>query len=58
MSREKVRVLRVLEYIGTREAVELHLKRRGVVGQIEVNNLVIREAILGEFPEILEKGGE
>lgn len=49
-----VRVLRVIEYVGERAAVEkqinmaLHGQREGIVG------VTIRAATLGNFPEILE----
>lgn len=48
-----IRVLRVLEYVGDREAVEANLNKRGVKESLEVKNLRITESILGETSEIL-----
>lgn len=52
---KQVRVLRLLEYIGTAEQVIEAMEQRGVKGthRIPGRGLVIREAILGETPEIL-----
>ena len=54
-----IRVIRILEYTGPRKEVEDNLNRRGVKGQRiwgpREAICSIREAILGEFPEILEK---
>jgi hypothetical protein len=51
---EIVRVLRVLEYEGPRDWVESSLKDRAVKGERRVSNrAVIREAILGETPEVI-----
>lgn len=51
---DKVRVLRVIEYIGTREAVE-RVIARSIHGVKKVdNNLEIRAATIGIYPEILE----
>lgn len=50
-----VRVLRVLEYTGTREWVEKTLQARRVKGQVRFGGVgTIREALVGEFPEPLE----
>lgn len=61
---EKVRVLRILEYVGDREWVEHCLKGNRVPlnGSKELTskshpeyNNVIKSAIIDQFPEILEK---
>lgn len=61
---EKVRVLRILEYVGDRAWVEKTLKSGGVPlnGSIELHshdhrefNNVIKSAIIDQFPEVLEK---
>ena len=55
---DKVRVLRVIEYIGTREAVE-RVIARSIHGVKKVdNNLEIRAATIGIYPEILENLSE
>lgn len=53
---DKVRVLRILEYVGTRECVEKTLQTGGVPsnGAYESSNITIRSAIIGQYPEILE----
>lgn len=49
-----VRVIRVLEYTGPREKVEDALSRRHVKGTYAVpGGATIREALLGEYPEVL-----
>ncbi len=55
-SGEKVRVLRIVEIIGDREAVEEQV-RASLHGERIVRNgrVTIRSATLGEFPEILER---
>jgi hypothetical protein len=52
-----VRVLRVLEYEGPRSWVEDTLGHRGIKGEFRFpgKEAIIREAIIGEFPAILEK---
>jgi hypothetical protein len=59
----KVRVLRILEYVGEHEAIEFHLNQRSVKGTHEFSFKIggvyspftIREAILGDYPEILNQ---
>lgn len=51
---DRVRVIRVLEYVGPRTWVEGVLEKRGVKGVLHCENCTIREAILGDFPEIVE----
>lgn len=55
-----VRVLRILEYEGPREWIEETLRRRAVKKEYRIGaHSTIREAIVGEFPTILEeKGGD
>lgn len=56
--KEPVRVVRLIEYIGTREWVEHSLNNRGVKGtRIVTGGCMIREAILGEFPEVMKVDG-
>lgn len=62
---ERVRMLRVLEYEGSREFVEVSLKQRTVRSELVLNSHgkvgernTIREAILGEFPTILTQPGD
>lgn len=67
MAEDTVRVVRVLEYVGPRKAVEEHLEQRGLKGQMSFRHgkrelyrdeesrplITIREAILGDFPEVI-----
>ena len=52
-----VRVIRILEYVGPREQVEYSLAKTAVPlnGEHRFGDSVIRSAMLGSFPEILEK---
>lgn len=52
-----VRVLRILEYVGTREWIENTLDRGAVPanGQHDCGLGKIRSAVIGSYPEILEK---
>lgn len=51
-----VRVLRVLEYVGSREWVEECIQQRYVKGErYTIRKGVIREAILGETLEIVDR---
>lgn len=53
---DRVRVIRVLEYEGSREWVEYSLSQRGVKGiKVMDNGGTIREAIVGDFPAIVEE---
>lgn len=55
---DKIRVLRILEYVGEREWVEETLKRSTVPlnGQRQVDNgNLIKSAIIDNFPEILDE---
>ncbi len=56
---EQVRVLRLLEYVGTRAWVEKSLELRTVKGTYRITEgphkgSFIQEGILGEFAEVLE----
>ena len=57
-SEDIIRVIRILEYTGPREKVEENLNRRAVKGQQvwgpKEARHSIREALLGEFPELIE----
>lgn len=50
---DRVRVIRVLEYVGGREWVEDTLTRRSVAGTWSCPNGTIREAVVGDFPEVV-----
>ena len=53
---DRVRVIRVLEYEGTREWVEACLTQREVKGRKDCAiGCVIREAIVGDFPAVVEE---
>lgn len=58
MKDDKVRVLRIIEYVGPREAIEQQLQR-SLHGQRSfphrLGEVTIRAATIGEFPEILER---
>lgn len=56
---EKVRVLRILEYVGDREWVEECLKKssvpmNGCKGDFK-KGCIIKSAVIDQFPEIFEK---
>lgn len=64
---DKVRVLRILEYVGDREWIEKTMSRSGVPlnGIWKPNDIeseekgrCIKSAIIDQFPEILEKNEE
>ena len=53
-NKEIVRVLRIIEYVGEREKVE-DVVSRSIHGTKKINNdLSIRAATIGTYPEILE----
>lgn len=52
---DEVRVIRVLEYTGGREWVESTLERRHVKGTWTCANGMIREAVVGDFPEVVNE---
>lgn len=49
-----IRIVRVLEYVGPRSALEKVLEQNAVKRQRCFGSITVREAILGEFPEIIE----
>lgn len=50
---DRVRVLRILEYEGSREWVEETI-RRSLTGEKQIGNFgIIRAATLGTYPEVL-----
>lgn len=51
---EHHRILRVLEYTGTPDFTRDAIERRAVKGERILGNGVIREAVLGETPEVLK----
>jgi len=58
---EIVRVLRILEYTGPREWVEMTMQKNAVPsnGAYQVDkDKCIRSAVIGQYPEILEAKGE
>lgn len=62
---EKVRVLRIIEYVGERAAIEKHFERITTQREFDVyqgglsigrlGTVTMRSAILGQFPEVLEQ---
>jgi len=56
-----VRVLRILEYVGPREWVEMTMQKNAVPSngcyQVDKDKF-IRSAVIGQYPEILEKQAE
>ena len=55
-SMDKVRVIRVLEYEGPRDWIEATLAQNAVKGTKNLGNgCVIREAIVGDFPVVVEE---
>ena len=53
---DRVRVIRVLEYEGPRDWVEACLDQREVKGRKDCKiDCVIREAIVGDFPVVVEE---
>lgn len=48
---EIIRVVRVLEYVGERHALERVLSQNAVKGYRDFGGIIVREAILGQFPE-------
>jgi hypothetical protein len=53
-----VRVLRMIEMVGPRERVEATLAKSNVKGTKVVGDLTFREAIVGDFPEVVESTPE
>lgn len=53
MSGDTVRVLRVLEYTGPRAALERCLAQNAVKGTEHFGDITIREAVVGNWPEVL-----
>jgi hypothetical protein len=53
MPEDIIRVIRVLEYTGPRSDVERTLQNSAVKGVVVMGTLIIREAIVGSFPEIM-----
>ena len=53
---DRVRVIRVLEYEGPRGWVEATLAQRGVKGTKNLgSDCIIREAVVGDFPVVVEE---
>lgn len=54
-----VRVLKIVEYVGPRSAVERHLTFNGSwTMRRQADGVVIRTAIVGQYPEVLELAKE
>ena len=53
---DKVRVIRVIEYIGPRDTIEEQLSI-SIMGDkyLKERDILIRTATIGQFPEILEE---
>jgi len=55
---DTVRILRLLEYTGPRDQIEKMMEKRYLKCSHEFEypyqGIIIREAILGEFPELME----
>jgi hypothetical protein len=55
---DTVRVIRIIEYIGPRKWVSETISKRIVKGTYFVSEgRYISEAIIGDLPEIIQKGG-
>lgn len=54
---DKIRVLRIIEYVGSRERVE-ETVRQSIQGDKVMIDLTIRAATIGTYPEILEVRNE
>lgn len=50
---DTVRILRVLEYVGPRHALERVLEQNAVKGSRRFGSITIREATIGDWPEVL-----
>jgi len=50
---DNVRILRIIEYTGPRDVVELQVAK-SIHGEKRIGGVVIRATTLGEFPEIME----
>ena len=51
---DRIRVLRVIEYEGPRDLIEKMISSRSLKGEQKFNSCVLREAIIGELPAILD----
>lgn len=58
MNEDKRRVLRVIEYVGTEDFIRACIDRRQVKGTMIHPNGTIREAVLGDTPELLHVAPE
>lgn len=55
MAEDIVRVLKIVEYVGPRSAVEKHMANASWTMRKQSDGLVIRTAIVGQYPEVLEQ---
>lgn len=54
VSEDKVRVLRIIEYVGPRSDIEKVLEH-GIQGTKTFGRVVVRSVVIGSYPEILER---
>jgi hypothetical protein len=58
-AKDYIRIVRVVEYVGNREAVEYQIKRslhsEKLVNYQEKGKLIIRATTLNEFPDVLDE---
>lgn len=55
MAEDIVRVLRLLEYVGPRRQVEATMQHNEVKSERNFGGMVVRSAILGTFPEVMQR---
>lgn len=57
---DRVRVLRVIEYVGPRERVEstLSMGQAPANGTLVLGELQIRSALIGTYPELLSEASD
>lgn len=58
MPEDIVRIVRILEYVGPRSLVEHNLRLREVKSSWKYGELTIKEAIVGDFPDVIGKEEE
>lgn len=58
MPEDIVRVLRILEYVGPRSAVEKTLSNNAVKGTQTFGSVRVNSVIIGDFPEILTRAND
>jgi hypothetical protein len=58
MAEDIVRVLRVIEYVGSREWIAYCMQSRNLKGTKRTDKGYMSEAIIGDWPEIIQKGDD